>query len=787
MVHIKINKGVVLEERRMNSPHKRSPSRTALPLTKGVTTKDAGVNPEESKNARTLELATDQSIAARHLLYHPNESSLAVVSKCADGVDSVMRRFDRTGDAKSDLLKDEVLISMVTRLMADGSTGRIIGFNAELAKLVTMQKTEPKPDGYAKAVSALADSCRANMTNITSTAKKEGPEGALARQGVLAFMGDLGGLEKAETGYGAAFKGPLCDPKLVYDSYVAGLCDAQNNLSGKAVPATDEEVSHFEESFAKAREATSLKGGVLSAPSHTAGKKKERAPLSWDVYERKGLLNTGDIAEAKLQEVYPEHKKTLVDAAWPSYLVSSEVTKDVVEPVTGHVSGTFGEMAVTMNLFCGTPPASITRANPAGTAISSASADQVSSIAALAGSGLITAGFHSAVEMFQPMSTFSTQATQGALGPKAVEDILIHANALAAYATYLEANDNVSPASFEHKGYSLSDEELALSKEELSSRSSSYESAATKSVDMLALLQGEGGTIATLDVARVMANHSTSPETPMSLYSLNTRIEELGQGGHTPLLDKAREIAASPLRNENVLELAVNAAELAAKSKDLRKSETKANAVASELETKATKAEATFAEKENALQTATKNVDEAAKVGWGVGVPADKGASARASLDALEEVRKQAFREVKTAKIEATDARAEATTARAAHTSVETIALKAEKATLDAQIAVLEAEKEEIQAKLESPAVLSIEEAAATLDATEDIATTSLDLPESGSSEELAGIMAEKDTTASRKATSKFKDAMAEFRQLAAPKPVAATVEVENTLSTPKL
>ncbi|KTD13086.1 hypothetical protein Lgra_0950 [Legionella gratiana] len=680
------------------SPHRKSPPREPLPINKGVTTKGSGVNPEESENLRTLELATDQSIAARNLLYYPNESSLQVMKLCADGMNSVMERLKHTGEAKSDLDNDEILISMCTRLMADGGTGRLPSgdFNKRLAELVEMRKLEPRPENYAEKAQSLANDCRENMANITTKAKIAGPEGALARQGILSFMGDLGGLEKHETGFGAAYKGPLGDAHRVYDAYVAGLCDSQRKLRGKEGQASVEEVQEFEKIFHQARVVSSLKGGGLSAPYHTVGKKTERAPVGWDVVERRGLLNQGDNAEKLLETAYPEHKKSLVDASWPSYLVSTQVVENVTEPVTGHVSGTFGEMATTMNLFCGTSPTSLTLDQPSGKPLETAHPDQVTSIAALSAAGLITAGFHSAVEVFQPMSTFTTHPTYGSIGPDAVMQMNKEARALRAYVEYLETNDR--PESWESEGYKLTEEELKLSKEDLLNKAESIENAATKSVDMISLLQGEGGTLATLEVARVMANHSANPKVPTKLFSLNTRLDELGLRGATPELEKARAIAELPFSKEQQIQLtkAVEAAEEAADNYDLLKG------ITVKFENIAQKAETKAAEKEQALEKAKQELDKALKLGWGVGVDPEEARKARALSESLEEVRKKAFREAKAARAEATAARAEANNARSDLTNLEkgvSVAANAELKAARAEAAVLRAEATVLRAE----------------------------------------------------------------------------------------
>lgn len=235
---------------------KRSPPRKALTINAGLTS--SGANPELLRHLRTEELATDQSIAARNLLYHPNQSSLHVIKLCAEGINDIMKRLNHGLDVELNLHNDEILISLCTRLMANGGAARIDGFNERLNKIVHLQKVQPSSEKYFSSVQLLATECRVKMDEITRSAVKEGPEGALARQGILSFMGDLGGLETADTGYGAGYLGPLCDPKDIYHSYVAGLCDTQRRLIG--LNAADPiEVLDFAKEFHDCRAATSIK------------------------------------------------------------------------------------------------------------------------------------------------------------------------------------------------------------------------------------------------------------------------------------------------------------------------------------------------------------------------------------------------------------------------------------------------------------------------------------------------------------------------------------------------
>ncbi len=616
-----------------NADSRTSPPREDLEQKGDLDRKEAitsrGVDPETLGNERTKELATDQSIAGRYLLYHPNQSCLDVIERCADGIGSITERLSPTGDKDADLQKDKILITMLTRLMSDGGTAPVKDFNSRLAAL-----KDPTLANYDELVHQLAEDCRQNMLNIRTTAKIPGPEGALGRQGVLAFMGDLGGLEPNETGFGGGFAAPLTKKlEIPYEEFrvltdslcnagrltpadeetlnkfaqnylqaqqagevfralTDGLCDAQRKLLGQKEPATQEELDKFAEAFLIARQNTSMKGGSLSAPAHTEAKKGERAAISFKPVERHGLHNTGDAAEEILKKADPEHQTSLRNAAWPQYYVSKDLVKGVVEPVTGHVSGTFGEMVVMMNMLCGTPPDTMTYDNPAGTQVSSANQEkQTIAIAALAVSELGVSGFHSAVEVHQPTSTFTTQATHKSLGPEAVEEAELQAAALRAYADNLDSGGMQSK--FEYpipklddpvgmKRYVLTEDELTSNKEQLLTKAESIEMEASKSTDMISLLQGEGGTLATIEISSMLANQSVDPIVARQLISTATRLEAVSLRGHTPELEKARTIANEPVseaQKERLL-VALTNAETVADQIDLlykRAEEAKAN------------------------------------------------------------------------------------------------------------------------------------------------------------------------------------------------------------------
>jgi hypothetical protein len=552
-------------QEKAKDPHRKSPPREKIVKTgldgNVVEKKDAEkyVNPEATDNPRTLELATDQSIAARNLLYNPNSSCLEVINHCADGITSVMEVLEPTDtDTPQEKIdKDEILVSMVTRLMADGGTGRIDGFNDRLKELVELEKKVPQPAEYGEKLHKLADECRENMAEITENARIPGPEGAVARQGIMSFMGDLGGLEQKETGYGGAYKGPLGAPGedgkkstaslRVYDAYVEGLFNHQRKLNGEHT----NDLKEFREDFIKARAETSEKqsateGGSLSASANAGGKKAERAVFAdFKTEERTGLLNKGPEAEAQLKIENPQHKTTLLDAAWPKFVVSKELTQDVVEPVTGHVSGTFGEAAFTMNMFCGTDPKDATRESPGGaphkedqSEKAEKTRDRLVSVGALAAAGLITAGFHSAVEVWQPMSNLTTASTLKSMGTDAVEESKAHVEALKAFRDL----EGEKPSEFQHEGYSLQ-ESIMLDEDDLTARVDAMEIHATKEHDMISMLQG-GGTLGTLEVSRAMANQSTNPDVPYKLYSVETQMEELEMlTGGSPYIEKVREIA----------------------------------------------------------------------------------------------------------------------------------------------------------------------------------------------------------------------------------------------------
>lgn len=679
------------------SKHRLSPPRRQVSA-------GSGQDPELIRNQRTMELATDQSITARHLFYYPNKACIEVIQRCVDGIGCIMDRLSHTGDKEQDLSKDEVLISMYTRLMANGGIGRLPNFNETLEELVKMKAQVPQPETYVKKIEFLADQCRKNMTNIRKRAVRADPDGAVARQAVMAFMGDLGGLEKGETGYGKAYKGPLCEPQQVYNAYIEGLCDVYRKLNKLPTPAMGEDLELFRLKFEEARRNTSIKGGGLSAPKHTKDKKGERVAVDWTVQERDGLLNTGTMAEERIKKKYPGHTTTLLKASWPRYKVSASVIQDVVEPLTGHISGTFGEMATTMNMFCGTPLETMTLNNPSGTPREEMELLRlVEFISALAAAGLITAGYHSAVELYQAMCTFSTQPTYGAIGPKAVEIITNHVRALREYASRLSTTyKDKRPKTLELYGHRLAEDELYSDAEDLEAKAISLEEAATKSVDMISILQGEGGTIATLEVNRVMANASSHPKELFDLYSVNTKLEELGVKGYTLELEEARRLKMLPPSPENdeLLADAIRKAQTASERravsyKKVREAEERFKAKNDVVFA----AEMVFKQKREALSFVGKDSNEKLETVWGMFKlrknPSDELVSAakrsqKSKVEALSEL-KSAQRDLSRALGQLVIARDELETAKMELRGVEVIVM-------DAAVAKTEAARAELVA-----------------------------------------------------------------------------------------
>lgn len=634
--------------------HRQSPDRQPLPIDseEGITAPGSGINPEEKPSERTAELAIDQSIAARHLLYYPNEACLKVLTRCAAGVDSIMGRLTHTEDEIGNLEKDEILISMCTRLMADGGTGGIPGFDCALGDLVAMKNT--KSADYHDALKSLASKCRANMSQITNAASIKSPDGANARQAILSFMGDLGSIEPKDTCLGKEYKGPLCDPSLVYKTYLAGLYELRSKIMPLPIQLTEDSMKAFEAQFETAKKATSLRGGGLSAHTHTPFKKKERAPEVWDLNQRLGLLNMGPNAEAKLMELHPDHKQRLVNASWPTYYISKEITQNVLEPVTGHVSSTFGDIVSTMNMLLGVPFERMTKEDPSGTLAAGPEGfwtgeNLAAEIGALASAGLIVAGFHSAVEVYQPMCTFSTGSTAKILGPEAVDITKKQVAALRHYAHSLK--DESRPQSFEHQGYKLKKKDLSLSHKRLLKKARSLEKAATKSVDMISLLQGEGGTLATIEVSRVLSNFSSDPKGVRELFSLKSRLEDLGQRGHTAELERARALEYSP--NQNQLKQAIHLAEVASDHYAMLRAEVTQTASTSRTaDEKAIQANYRAVKANQAVQDTTKALGDAvrtARAGWGLANPK----TAIDAIEPLETARIQAIKEAKTANAEA--------------------------------------------------------------------------------------------------------------------------------------
>ena len=374
--------------------------------------------------------------------------------RCATGVRRILDTVKSTGPVEDDVAKGEILISMFTRFMADGGAGRIQGFNATLQALVDAKAKLPQnQQGYQREVMILADRCRDRMERILAECENiPGPENALARQALLTFMGDLGGLEATQTGFGAAYSVPLCgtekpDPGKVYDTFVRGLYDAQgrpeslapSSITGKNIK---DPFKQFKEDLEKARERTTVKdtGGVLSAAVHTIDKKGQRKMVVGPNLIRDGLLGQGPNADEKIFDKFNSYQiddaKRLLSVGWPQFVVPEALVEDVVEPVTGHISGSFGELAVMILMFYGVQPQAITAEKPFG----DAPPEAVQAIASIAAAMLISAGYHSAVEIFQPMSTFCGNSPHLVVGKIATENTRKYVEELDKFANWKQAS-----------------------------------------------------------------------------------------------------------------------------------------------------------------------------------------------------------------------------------------------------------------------------------------------------------------------------------------------------------
>ena len=124
------------------SPPRTPPRKGASGITAADPGADINPNPEVGKSPRTLELATDQSLAARNLIYNPNEASLEVVKHCAEGVSAIAKRLTSRGDDSEEvkLEKDEVIIGMSARLMngdelGNGGTAGIAHFRRDIVNV----------------------------------------------------------------------------------------------------------------------------------------------------------------------------------------------------------------------------------------------------------------------------------------------------------------------------------------------------------------------------------------------------------------------------------------------------------------------------------------------------------------------------------------------------------------------------------------------------------------------------------------------------------------------------
>ncbi len=525
--------------KRNDSPFEPSPHRDTAEL----------VDPESTTNEETLRMACDQSIAARNLLYHPGRESMEAIQRCTHGVRQVLRVIDATSDPVDNLKNGEILITMFTRFMADGGAGRIPGFNAQVRALGAARARLPEgQQSYNDKVLTLANTCRARMDGILERCVQEGPVGAIDRQALLTFVGDLGGFEPDQIGFGPTYPAPICgdpakkdDPRAfakdaaekVYNTLVMGLFNA-------AGAGSTSEFVTFADNFKRARLLTASKpDGVLSATVHTITKATERVLVKDSSKERQGLLNQGgkadDIISATTQI---DQSQRLLSVAWPQFTVPKKLLEGVDEPVTGHVSGSFGEIAVMTAMLCGARPETFTPDEPAGQ-----SGLNPRAIASLASAVLMTAGYHSAVEIFQPMSTFCGQPSHELLGSITARNSKLRVGALKDFAEWKERYPGVDPSGFPDIDLIDIAVDCSLNPDELRDKADKLWAVSTKEQDFISLSQGKdrGATLATLEVCGVLAEQSQFPMQVGQLLSLRTREEMIGVSGS--VFSKAREVS----------------------------------------------------------------------------------------------------------------------------------------------------------------------------------------------------------------------------------------------------
>jgi hypothetical protein len=485
-------------------------------------------DPEADASPETLDLAHEQSISARNLIYNPGKMPMDVIKKCAHGINAVMNRLSTEGkDEATALANNEILISMCTRLMIEGGNQPIPGFRNDLEKLGVLSKTNPRSEEqeaeYKYGVRELATKCRREMSQMLTDCQREGPAGGRGRQALLGFLGDLGGLEPHNEVQFGGYPAPLGSGTRIYSAYVDGVCDLNHPPSTNPDPNV---IARFPDEFEAARlRGVAKGGGTLGTDQFTKYKPDERViNLAEGPRERKGLLDQGTRADNTMR--IPEEQR-LRNATWPSFRTARAVTEGLLEPVSGHVSGTAGEMIHTMRLLCGESPNHI-KGPSAPTEESLArmnryERDQSTAIASLTAAGLIATGFHTAVEVWQPISTYTGSGAEKLMGPGAIEEMVLTAKNLETAAEGILAKPG-DPSTAERQEELKTAAQMKKESARLMEEASMCHDA-LKAVGM--------GTMATTDVSRLMDKHSANMLQVTAFHSQSFRNDVRAQSGRT--------------------------------------------------------------------------------------------------------------------------------------------------------------------------------------------------------------------------------------------------------------
>lgn len=343
-------------------------------------------------------IAAKQTIAARKLLYYPDQEALTQLACAA----LELQMFTNS-------LPSPVHAALLSRICGDDGLMKVGAYAHNYLPLVKEYNRAPNPDLLLRitkaADQAVEDCSRLESETFTAVMRKiPGPQAAMSRVRILALLGDLGAL-MTSTGATTGTEQVYAHRFALASSFYTHICGLPKYRQALVTQ------KQIDESAQAAKQA----GG-----SDTVGpQKKTQRKNDPNVREaRTGILNMGASVDKALE--IPERFRIIPSEWMVAHIVETrwngqnEWEKNLTEPMAGHMSASPSEILHTWDMLSQRPITECYVGKKGSMA--ARNDDALSARAAMASALLIGTGFHSALECVDGTMTYLGQSLRVVVG-----------------------------------------------------------------------------------------------------------------------------------------------------------------------------------------------------------------------------------------------------------------------------------------------------------------------------------------------------------------------------------